>query len=183
MFEEIKETVYIVTSLPRTGTTTLCQMANICNIKSSHVLSIDFQQSLASGTRFYADTPFYCPQWLIGMLESNFQSRYNVKFIYSHRNLKEYKDSLAFLLSVWTFPNKDQIKNKTGLINHLCYENMSDDYINNHYTYIEKICKFYNIDMLNYQFADGWSKFCMFIDKPEPNQPIPHLNKRMKRTD
>jgi hypothetical protein len=186
--------IYFLTSLPRTGTTSLCKMANICGLKSLHVLkNISFADAINQGYNFFADTPFYSPEFLIGLLELGLKKNdklenlnnstelsslikiHKVRFIYSHRQQECHKISLGKLFKKWKPPLK--IYNKVSLLDHLCYNKLDDNYIKNHYEYIKKISSLYEIDMLDYSFNKGWKDFCNFIEKPIPNKELPHINK------
>ena len=168
--------IYFVVSLPRTGTTSLCQMANICGLKSLHVLkNISFIEAIDSGYIFFADTPFYDPEFLISLLEFGINKNYTIKFIYSHREERSHIASVNKLLNKWQPPKT--IYSKISLLDHLCYKKLNNDYIKNHYSYIKKISVFYNINMLDYNFNNRWREFCEFIDKPIPNVRLPHKNK------
>lgn len=168
--------IYFVTSLPRTGTTSLCSMANLCGLKSLHVLkNQSFTQAIDSGYIFFGDTPFYNPEFLIGVLESGFKDRYDIKFIYSHREAVSHQNSLNKLFNKWKPPEK--IVNKISLLDNLCYSKLNTNYIKIHYNYIKKISMLYNIEILDYRFNKGWGSFCDFIGKPIPNSSLPHKNK------
>jgi hypothetical protein len=171
----MEHTIYLVTSLPRTGTTSLCEMAKICGLKSLHILkNISLADALNDGYNFFADTPFYSPEFLVGLLESIDTKKYSIKFIYSHRDFELYKKSLDKLLTRWSPSSK--LSNRIYLLDHLCYNNLSDSFIKNHYNYISTISKLYNVDLLDYKFTDGWEKFCDFIDCKVPSMPIPKLD-------
>lgn len=175
--------IFFVTSLPRTGTTSLCKMAEICGLKSLHVLKkISFSDALDQGYNFFADTPFYCPEFLVGLLELGLKTEKNnklenikVKFIYSHREQKSHENSISKLLKKWQPPQK--IYNPLSLLDHLCYERLNEKYIKNHYHFIKKISSFYKIDILDYNFIEDWKSFCSFIERPIPNKKLPHENK------
>jgi FkbM family methyltransferase len=172
-----KKLLYFVTSLPRTGTTSLCQMAYLCGLKSQHVLhDKSFLEMLNQKYTFFADTPFYDPLFLIGLLEG-IQNQYNIKFIYSHKEILSHQNSLKKLYQIWRPPDINKIFDKLSLIDNLSYNKLLFDNIKNHYNYIKKISTFYNIEMLDYQFDQGWSSFCNFINSPIPDVPLPHLNK------
>jgi len=169
------KTIYLVTSLPRTGTTSLCKMANICNLQSVHVLKNDsFYSYIARGYNFFADTPFYIPEFLICILESFPNLKF--KFIYSHKNEDALIASLQKLKNKWNPLNKP-INSKIRLLDSLAYNLLEDNiYIKNHFSKIELITKIYNIDMLSYRFHDGWAPFCEFTKTIMPIVSIPHLN-------
>lgn len=172
------KTLYLVTSLPRTGTTSLCEMANLCHLKSVHVLKNDnFYQYVSKGYNFFADTPFYIPEFLIGILESF--PNFNIKFIYSHKNQDALIASLQKLKNKWN-PLDKPINSKIRLLDNIAYNLLEDHhYIQNHFAKIELITKIYGIDILFYNFQDGWLPFCEFTGTIMPSLPIPHLNQNL----
>ena len=98
----MKKNLFMVTSLPRTGTTSLCSMASHCGLKSMHVLkNHSLIDAINSNYNFFADTPFYSPEFLIGVLESGLEKTYNIKFIYSHREALSHQNSLNKLFNKW----------------------------------------------------------------------------------
>lgn len=45
--------------------------------------------------------------------------------------------------------------------------------------HIEDVKKYVPADkLLIYDVSEGWGPLCKFLDKPEPDEPIPHLNKK-----
>jgi Sulfotransferase domain len=166
-----KDPVFIVASLPRTGTTSLCAMAKICGLKPMHVLEGLLEKAIDEGYDFFSDTPFYIPEFLCGVLES---SNREIKLIYSHRNKKDWLASMETLKKIWI---PTEILDKQTLIDDLCYKYMeTNSSIEKHHEYIRQISEKYDIEMLDYKFGDGWEPFCRFIDKHIPDCKIPHLN-------
>jgi hypothetical protein len=168
-------TIYFLTSLPKSGTTSLCRMADMCGLKSLHVLkNVSLISALNEGYNFYADTPFYSPEFLIGLLEFEIQKKYNIKFIYSHRINNDHKKSLEKMYLNWNIPKPT---NKISLLDHILHNKIKKYDNENHHLYIKTISTIYNINLLNYNFSEGWASFCEFINKPIPKDTIPHLNK------
>ena len=173
-----KPALYFITSLPRTGITSLCKMADICGFKSLHVLrDISFYTAIENDSNFFADSPFYSPEFLIGILEHGIQEKYTIKFIYSIRDINSHVNSLNKLYKTWKPPSINNITKKIDLIDNLNYSKFSKEYIQLHHTYIQNIANMYNIELLNYMFSDGWENFCHFIERPVPDAKIPWLNK------
>ena len=165
--------IYIVTSPPRTGTTSVCKMAEMCGMKPMHVLRGSFRKALEEGHVLFSDTPFYVPEFLCGLLES---LNCKVKFIYCHRDADEWRESMKRLEGIWR-PGK--LKNRLGALNDLCYEYMDSDlFIERHYKNIKKVSEAYGVQMLDYRFGDGWAPFCDFVGKPEPDVEVPHMNNK-----
>jgi hypothetical protein len=170
------KTIFFVTSLPRSGTTSLCEMSKICGIKSQHILgNHSFQKLIDNEILFFADTPFFSPEFLVGFLENN--TNYNVKFIYSLRETESHTESLKYLYKIWSPFSEKHCKH--NLLDRICHEKIiKTDILKNHKKYIKLISETYDVPMLEYSFSNGWTNFCSFIDKPIPNQPIPHKNKK-----
>jgi hypothetical protein len=173
----MENNIYIVTSLPRTGTTSLCKMAKICELNAKHVLSgIKFHVALDNNFKFFADTPFYSPEFLIGLLESLSNEEYNFKFIHSHREREKWEVSFNRLNEKFFY--KRNIVNRITLMDNICYTKTIPSFnFEDHYNKIKEISKIYNIPMLDYNFKDGWEPFCNFLGCDIPNVELPHLNK------
>lgn len=180
-------TVFFVVSLPRTGTTSLCEMADICGLRSMHVLKqnnnndISLIDAIKSGYNFFADTPFYDPSFLHGVL--TFNDQYNIKFIYSHRDSNVLEKSIYKLYSYW-LPKKD-ITNLVRLQDKISYEyiisKISNNFFDQHYDTIKYLARFYGVDMLDYSFSSGWDSFCNFCDVSKPdNIELPHKDVLIK---
>ena len=172
-----KSTLYFVTSLPRTGTTSLCKMADICGLKSLHILRHSSFYKALKNHDFFADTPFYSPEFLIGILEYGIQEKYKIKFIHSIRDIDIHLHSLNKLYKTWKPPDVNHIAKKLDLFDNLNYSKFSKKYIQQHHLYIKNISNMYSIEILDYVFSDGWDSFCRFIEKPVPSEKIPWLNK------
>lgn len=168
--------IYFVVSLPRTGTKSLCKMAEICGLKSQHVLQKTFKESIAEGYNFFAYTPFYIPEFLMGFLENN--RNLNIKFIYSERDYISWKDSIKMFLKDWS-PESFR-KSYVDFVDNICWNYLNENYnsVINHFVYIKEIAKNFNIPILQYNLNQGWDPFCSFLDVPIPKDiKIPHLNK------
>ena len=57
--------IFFVVSLPRTGTKSVCKMADLCDLKPMHVLDTSKRliSHIENGYNFFADTPFYNPNF------------------------------------------------------------------------------------------------------------------------
>jgi hypothetical protein len=151
-------------------------MADICGLKSIHVLkNISFIDAINQGYNFFADTPFYSPEFIIGLLEYGIQNKYHIKFIHSHRDQESHEASMSRLFKKWKPDSK--IRQKICLLDQLCYDKIDKNYIKNQYNSIKQISRLYSIDMLDYNINKGWRDFCNFIEKPIPNTKLPHKNK------
>jgi len=173
--------IYIVTSLPRSGTTSLCAMASNLGLKPMHVLQKNMSECIGEGYNFFADTPFYSPEFLIGIL--NFYK--NIKFIYLERPLEKIKNSFEntilkdYFKSYFSYPVGKPLLFQDSIF----YQSIHNcsNFLPNHKQYIEDISKNYNVDTLFYKFEDGWEPLCKFLEIDKvPNFKIPHLNKSPK---
>lgn len=172
----MKLSLYVVTSLPRTGTTTLCRMARMCGKKPIHVLGDkDLQRELDSGCNFFADTPFYSPEYLSCLIEV-LQPLYDIKFIYSHREKEKWLSSFNSLLKRWRAPTRPHCHKKNALYDMICYRSLIKD-PRVHYEIIKNIASIYSIEILDYSFDKGWKPFCDFLNVHVPPCDLPWLNK------
>lgn len=182
------KTVYSVISLPRTGTKSICKMANICGLHSCHGPLWSLKYHLfQSKFNFFADTPMYSPDFVNFVGE---QENLNVKFIYIekspsaifeswekvglHRNyigLKSDRNNLKYEGEKFDIQILDQTFNSVFPTK----ENFEELY-NIHRATVQDIVKCNNREILFYDFADGWAPFCEYINTDIPSEEIPHLN-------
>src|SRR6476660_317502 len=139
--------VYIVASLPRTGTTSLCEMAEIVGLKPKHLSFDDFPKDLEDGFNFFADTPFFDPGYLTGL----FQHHKNIRVIYSMRDLSEIDTSwdrfgLTDYLKGYDINNANSI---LEVVTTLIYRRAQVPLIREeHHDTIKKLCQHYNVPFL-----------------------------------
>lgn len=171
-----ENSITIVTSLPRSGTTTICEMAKICGFKPCHVLKEDFSISLEK-YNFFADTPFYSPEYLLALS----QIYKNLKFIYINRDLSDVYESMQKTnidKYLEDYLNKvDNINKKEVLQDALCWNFIHKNKSLDHKNIIFSIARNYSIPILEYNFNEGWDSFCSFMECEKPKKEIPHLNK------
>lgn len=179
-----KSNIFFVTSLPRTGTTSLCKMAEICGLKPIHVLySKEYFELLCdyidNGYNFFADTPFYNHFILNGLFETNLIKQYNIKFIYSTRHYTDWKLSFDNMIKKWRPQQLKQDFNKTQFFDYVNYEYIKEYYFDTskHLHIIKLLSQLYKIELLEYNFDSGWQSFCNFIGCDIPTTNIPHMNK------
>lgn len=169
--------LYLVVSPPRSGTNSICKMAEICGLKSSHVLRKPFYQAIKEFD-FFADTPFYSPEFLIGILNCGIQC----KFIYLDRPTNEIIESMRGVGILNYMKRKISGIKCFALINDFFTWNSLRNFgIENHKENIESLATAYKVPMLVYNFSMGWEPFCEFVDCPVPNADIPHLNKKQMK--
>jgi hypothetical protein len=169
---------YIVVSAPRTGTNSICKMAEICGLKPMHILQQNFSKALKE-YNFFANTPFYSPEFLIGIL----QTYQNVRFIYIERPVEEIRQSmLASKYKVLEKPiditDQESILRLHDMI-FLRYI-IQPEYLKVHKSVVKNMANLYGVDFLTYSFDQGWKPFCNFIGKNVPEIELPHLNKGEK---
>ncbi len=127
-----------------------------------------------NGYNMYADTPFYLPSFLNGVIQSN---PIDISFIHCHRDQKSWEKSIGDFLKKWS-PSALDSKHSKILNDNLCYEYVTQETsLKKHYEMIKEISNVYNIPLLDYEFKDGWKPFCEFISKDVPNVELPFLNK------
>ena len=177
--EPESNTVYFVVSMPRTGTTSVCRMAEICGLKAEHVLRWPLTSRIhTEGFKFFADTPFYMPEFLIGVL----QYLDDVKFIYLDRDAREWKASFDALnkrmRELWSRGGRTPTQ-REDLHDRVAYTYFNKERTQaEHKKIIQDIARVYDIPMLSYNFVQGWQPFCKFIGVAVPTCDIPHLNPR-----
>ena len=180
---------YYVVSLPRSGTSSICKMANICGLSASHApVSSLKSKSLSNYFNFFSDTPVYCPSEIENILK--YEDIYP-KFIYINRDFGEIFESWN---KVGLYKNyKAMLLAKSDKLHHLkkfdlnsyqdAFSNMelkSDNYLEifqKHKESVFSIIKKSNRPLLEYSFSDGWKPFCDFLEVTIPNIDIPVLNK------
>ena len=173
--------LYFIVSLPRTGTKSICKMAEMCGLTSMHVLSSSktLIQHIGCGYNFFADTPFYNPHFLTSFLET--QNGNEVKFIYLDRDKESWSNSFERLWKGWVDkPHVEKIsKNKIDFLDNINYEYLNSTNRENrfklHKHCINEIARLYRVETLNYWFDDGWEPFCSFTKTIIPQQKVPKI--------
>lgn len=178
---------YFVVSLPRSGTSSIAQMANICGLRSKHCPFIYFDAYLQKNNYdFYSDTPVYVPSIVKKLCHKD-----NVKFIYIDRPYAEIFDSwtrcgLFRTYNSMIIENKKNNITKGRLFDFQSYnESFGEKELSNinyieifaqHKQIIIDLIQTYNKKLLIYKFSDGWESFCDFLQVKVPNVEIPKLN-------
>lgn len=169
--------IYFLVSLPRTGTKSICSMAETCGLKPRHVLSENstIEQDINLGYNLFADSPFYVPNFLHGVITS---SPHKIKFIYANKDNPLWIKSFKQMLKDWRSSPRKIDDYNYNLNDRLSYEYLMNNIhtrFHNHKVAVFELAQKYNIEILDYDFKDGWKPLCDFIDKPVPNTPIPHI--------
>ena len=187
--EKELQTKYFVVSLPRTGTTSICQMAKICGLNPKHAPLINFDIFLGRYD-FFSDTPIFCPS-VINQIASD--DTVNSKFIYIQRDFDIVFDSWKRVNLYRNYSGMILAKNKGNVLKKSMqfdidsYENAFDykfldennykEIFENHKKTVLNIIEESKKPLLIYNFEDGWKTFCDFLNVDIPEKDIPFLNK------
>lgn len=167
------DALFFVVSPPRSGTSSICKMAEICGLKSSHVLRKPLYQAVGE-FNFFADTPFYSTEFLMGLLNSGVKC----KFIYINRPPIKIIESMNSVGILNYMRRKiTGIKGFAMVNDFFAWNSLRNSGFENHKEHVELLAKTYNVPMLCYDFSMGWNPFCDFIGVEPPNIELPHLNK------
>ena len=174
-------------SLPRTGTTSITKMMEICGLEGKHCPFTYFEHYLNNDRYdFYSDTPVYIPSVVEKLCK-----RDDVKFIYVERPYDKIFESWVNYGLFRTF-HQMIIEKDNGVISdgrlfdfNSYYESFSntiltsDNYsevFESHKEKVISIIKKHDKELLIYNFNDGWKPFCDFLGVEIPNEEIPKLN-------
>jgi hypothetical protein len=182
-------TKYIVVSLPRTGTASICQMFNSLGLNSQHVPGSTWQAFLFNRpkTLMLADTPVYCPS----VIEFVLRHPNDVKFIYLNKDPEEWFASMQKVKLSNTYvrlhnappEEKEKWSRSTqvdfaSLHEILKYGTFEHDTViqcfNEHKETMERLIP--EDRLLKYNFSDGWKPICNLVGVSVPDIPLPHLN-------
>lgn len=167
---------YFVVSPPRSGTQSLCKMAEILGLTSYHSpLTTD----IIKVGDFFADTPFFSINLIRELLET--PCHY---FIYSNRTIREIANSWE-RVNLFKYYNKLQSSNNLPaeqkidkkiyeeLFGHERFINFDKSlyYFNNHKNTISQLIPKERI--LFYSFKLGWKPLCDFLNVPLPKDSLP----------
>lgn len=182
---------YFVVSLPRTGTSSICEMAKYCGLNPKHTPHFLFENYLKDDKYdFFSDTPVFSPSIIKKII--HIHKNIDARFIFIDRKFDDVFDSwvrVNLYKNYYRMTNsKDKSKLNKGQIFDLNSYNDSfnENFLNennytsifeNHKQKVISILNNHNKKLLIYNFQDGWGPFCNFIEKEIPNKVIPHLNK------
>lgn len=170
-------------SPPRTGTGSLCVMANMCGYVSNHAPLKNVDRYAELECNFFADTPCFeldhIKRW-VSESDDN-------KFIYSE------KDPIKCIESWCRVGLLNNYKHFTSASNELLnpgqqYDreiylkaftsrlsiDTAEEIFTNHRVEVMSIIP--SDRLLIYNFTDGWGPFCNFLEVEEPEEPIPRYN-------
>lgn len=178
------DNVYVV-SLPRTGTKSLCRMLKILGYNVKHLPSVGYERYLTKGYNAFADTPVFTYSFI---KTHSFDPKN--KFIYIERDVRDWINSIEsvkidqgynFLMNIRDSKHLNQVR--------LCdilaygevfgYEKNYDKirFVNKFLEHKNYVLSILENNVLTYNFSDGWDSICKYLNKPIPNETVPHLNK------
>ena len=172
-----------VVSPPRTGTVSICKMADMCGYRSKHAPIWTIKNHRSRIFNFYADTPCYEPEHIKGWVDESPE----YKFIYIDKPPEELIDSWIKVGLINNYENFQSAPTEQlnpgqkydkeiytkAFTNKLSTETAVDIFMNHRDTIISIIP---SNRLLIYKFDDGWDPFCDFLHVKVPKTSIPRLN-------
>lgn len=180
-------TAIVITSLPRTGTTSICRMLEILGFKTYHAPLSKIRQLMGAG-RAFADTPCFAPSI---MNWTKTQTITPVKHIYLDRTFDSWFDSMTkstnLLKTNYSFQTTPDEHLNANQLNDKKYYNEVFGDANPVLSDFREIVKerFYTHreialawEPFVYKFSDGWGPLCEYLNLNTPEgADIPHLHK------
>lgn len=177
------KTKFIVVSLPRTGTKSLCEMAQIMGFEVAHAPGTAYYSALATAD-FVADTPAFMPSLIKEALDSSDE----VKFIYSAKSPRDWmlsmdKVGLSNNYNEMCRMNREDMTAHNKIDYDALYEVFSGPVAalpitmkayRDHGTMVRTLIPADRL--LVYNFSDGWAPLAEFMGVDVPDVEIPHLN-------
>jgi hypothetical protein len=189
----MKPVVYFVVSLPRTGTTSICEMAHRCGLRPRHAPGLHLEGFLARNAfDLYCDTPIYVPEVVESLCVNE---SITPKFIYVVRHPAAIFESWVksrlfanyerlrgrYFDPAYSFDDRPAQKFDFESYNaafggrQLDAKSYKALFVQHRRSVLEIIAS-HNREAIAYEFSQGWGPFCAFIERPEPEAPLPHLN-------
>jgi Sulfotransferase domain len=183
---------YFVVSLPRSGTSSITKMAEICGLRVKHCPHNYFEHYFNKNQfDFYSDTPIFVPSEIENICK---KEDIEVKFIFIDRPFSEIFDSWGRVNLYDNYKKmfKDWTEDKESMSigrlydfesynksfqNIFCDENNYNEVFQRHKESVISIIKEYGKELLIYNFEYGWKPFCDFLEVEIPSEEIPILNK------
>jgi hypothetical protein len=175
---------YFIVSLPRTGTKSLCRMVHELGFAFKHVPAVALPRLLNENKiQVFADTPVFTPSTFKELVPDE-----NNLFIYINRDINDWLDSFERVNLHNNYMALHTGKIAENAINKMDRECLEEIFNNQDYTKELALCQFkhhYNVvtevipkpRLLVYSFDMGWGPLCEFMGVPEPDLPIPQINK------
>ena len=173
----MSDPIYVLASLPRSGTHSMCAMADLCGIRSRHVCH-NLTRDLRRGFRFFADTPFYSPEYLLALHDMGLDLRVlyttrplaDIELSYDRTGLRDYKRECRF----------EDMTSRVEISDALCWAGVRDpEWRAAHRTRVESMCRALRIPFLAYDPASGWEPFCSFVSRTVPAVPVPMIPNKL----
>lgn len=178
-------TKFIVVSLPRTGTMSLCQMAKDAGMEVSHAPGPAFEGFLGRAD-FVADTPAFRPSLIQSVLDRSD----DVKFIYCEKEANSWVESMNKINLSRNYMNmyNQSLNNPESMSVHnkVDFEALNEilqgpfepesaiDAFHKHRTTVTDLIPADRL--LFYRFDQGWKPLAEFMGVDVPEKGIPHLN-------
>lgn len=180
----IKIDKFFVVSLPRTGTKSLCKMAEILGVSYKHVPSTSFPRMLLENKiQLFADTPIFAPSVFKSLISAETH-----KFIYIDRPVDEWVKSFESVRLSDSYMALRTEKITPNCVNRMDRKTLEEIFFNEDYTTelairAHAMHKRQVMDsipsnrLLVYKFSDGWEPITSFMHCTAPDIEIPHINK------
>lgn len=179
------QTKFVVVSLPRTGTLSMCQMLTSLGFVCEHPVGPSWEGFIGRNNRdVLADTPMFAPSVIQHMLDGSDE----VKFIYVNKTPQDWVASMEKVGLAKTHNSYCNTPDKNSLNPHAAIDfNSLNEVLAGEFTEDNARRKFGEHRLfventipperlLIYHFSKGWEPLCEFVGKPVPNIEVPHLN-------
>lgn len=171
---------YFVISLPRTGTKTLCKMADILGLKYKHIPSINID-TIYHEYDFFADTPCYSYSFITKLCMDE-----NNKFIYIDREPQDWYTSFnnsgmirnfKYLLNRKELPEAN-VLDKNCLVEIFGNSTDKDNMIHRFKKHRNFCLLIPEERILRFSLSEGWKPLCDFVGMHnfDTSQAVPHIN-------
>jgi hypothetical protein len=179
------QTKFIVVSLPRTGTLSMCQMLTSLGFTCEHPVGPSWKAFLGRFNRnVLADTPMFAPSTIQYVLDRSNE----VKFIYINKNPQDWVASMVKVglkrahNSYYNTPDWDSFaphaaidfKSLNEVLDGVFAEDNACEKFEEHKLFVKGTIP--PERLLTYHFSEGWEPLCEFVGKPVSNIEVPHLN-------
>lgn len=178
---------YFVVSPPRSGTSSLCEMASIVGLRYMHAPVTSIVHVMNPGMpefyarQFIADTPVFRPSFIESVMDSD-----KNKFIYCDRSSDIWVKSFE-RVNLHEAYIRMRGQDNLNHVQRLDRDSLAELFDNKEYStemameahgkHKRKIITTLRPDqLLIYDFSMGWNPFCEFLGVDVPNVPLPHRN-------
>ena len=178
------QTKFVVVSLPRTGTLSICQMLTSLGFSCEHPVGPSWEAFMGRDRDVLADTPMFAPSVINYALEHSD----DVKFIYLNKNPSDWVASMQKIKLADTYnrmhanPEKEVVSIYSKIDYSSLHEVLDGPFdetegrrkFGEHRQFVERTIP--PERLLIYHFSKGWGPLCEFVGKPVPDIDVPHLN-------